>query len=164
MGIYKYPVVESITEIKTTPEKIWEFFYKIEDNYKTWHPECHNYWRWIKGNPLEIGSKMDSEETIGGHKSQIKCTVIESVENQKIAMKTVFPLSFMCPKMEWIFEPSGENTLFIARTHYKFGRIFLALKKKTVAEILSLTQKHMDEEGNNLKKIADSFFHSLSRT
>jgi hypothetical protein len=77
------------------------------------------------------------------------------VENQKIVLKPVFPLSFMCPKMEWIFESSGDNTLFIARTHYKFGRIFLAFKKKTVDEIISLTKKHMDEEGDNLNRILD---------
>lgn len=155
MGLYKHYAVESTTEIKTTPEKIWEFFYAIENNYKIWHPECHNYWHWLKGNPLEIGSKIDSEETIGGHKSKIKATVIASVKNKEIALKPVFPLSFMCPKLEWVFEPSGENTLFIARTHYKFGRIFLAFKKKTVDEIISLTREHMDEEGDNLKRILE---------
>jgi hypothetical protein len=70
IGLYKHYIVESVTEIKTTPENIWAFFYKIEDNYKIWHPECHHYWHWLKGNPLEIGSKIDSEETIGGHKSR----------------------------------------------------------------------------------------------
>jgi uncharacterized C2H2 Zn-finger protein len=155
MGVYKHYIVESITEIRTTPDKIWGFFYDLEDNYTRWHPECHNYWRWIKGTPLELGSKMDSEETIGGHKSRVRATVVTSVENRKVALKPVFPISFMCPKLEWVFEPKGDYTLFVARTHYKFGRIFLALQKKTVDEIISLTQKHMDEEGDNLKRILD---------
>jgi len=155
MGIFKHQIIESATEIKTTTEKIWEFFYKIEENYKRWHPECHQYWRWSKGNPLEIDSKIDSEETIGGHKSRIKATVIESVKNQKIALKPVWPLTIMCPKIEWIFEPSGENILFIARTHYKFGKIYRTFQKNAVKEIIYLTKKHMDEEGDNLKKILE---------
>ena len=156
MGIFKHKVVESAAEIRTTPDKIWEFFYNLEDNYTRWHPECHNYWRWIKGNPLEIGSKIDSEETIGGHKNRVRCTVIESVENERIALKPVFPVSFMCPKLEWVFEPKGDHTLFIARTHYKFGRIYFNLRQSKVNEILSLTRKHMDEEGDNLKKLLES--------
>jgi hypothetical protein len=59
----------------------------------------------------------------------------------------------MYPKLGWIIERKGEETYFIARTQYVFGKIFLALKKKSVDEILFLTQKHMDEEGKNLKNI-----------
>ena len=155
MGLYVHYTVESETEIKTTPEKIWEFFYKMEDNYKIWHPECHHYWHWTKGRPFEKGSRIVSEETIGGHKSKIKATVLVSVKNKEIALKPVWPLSFMCPKLEWNFQTSGENTLFVARTHYKFGRLFLLFKKATVYQIIFLTKKHMDEEGENLKSLLE---------
>ena len=70
-------------------------------------------------------------------------------------VRPAWPLSFMCPKLEWNIEKKGEDTYFIAQTHYVFGKIFLTLKKKTVDEILFLTQKHMDEEGENLKNILE---------
>ena len=155
MGIFKKIVIESSTKIETTPEKIWNFFSKIEDNYKRWHPEDHQFWHWTKGKPLEVGSKIDSEETVGGHKGGIKATVIESVKNKKIALKPAWPLSFMCPKLEWIMETKNNNTYFVAQTHYKFGKLFLTFKKNTVDQILYLTKKHMDEEGENLKKILE---------
>jgi hypothetical protein len=155
MGLFTTYIIETVTEIKTTPEKIWEFFLNIERNYKAWHPEDHNYFRWIKGNPLETGSKVDAKETIGGHKGRIKATVIESEENKKIVFKPAFPISFMCPRLEWLIESNGDNTLFIARSYYRFGKLFLTFKKKAADEILSISQQHMDEEGDNLKKILE---------
>ena len=154
MGLFLEFVITSSTRIDSTPEKIWDFFYDMENNYTKWHTD-HNFWHWTRGKPLEVGSKIDSEETVGGHKGGIKSTVTESVENEKIVLRPAWPLSFMCPKLEWIIEKKGEDTYFIAQTHYVFGKIFLTLKKKTVDEILFLTQKHMDEEGENLKNILE---------
>jgi hypothetical protein len=39
MPLFKQLVLKDSIEIKTTPEKIWEFFTNLEQNYKTWHPE-----------------------------------------------------------------------------------------------------------------------------
>jgi hypothetical protein len=154
MGLFVDYVITSSTIINATPEQIWDFFYHIENNYKKWHND-HDFWRWTQGEPLEVGSKIDSQETVGGHKGGIKASVIESVKNKKIALRPVWPLSFMCPKLEWIIEKKGEGTHFIAHTHYHFGKIYLTLRKKSVNEILFLTQKHMDEEGQNLKNILE---------
>lgn len=153
MGLFKQYIVESAMEMETTPEKVWDFFYRIEANYKNWHPKEHNYFRWTKGKPLEIGSKFDSEETVDGHKARIKGECIESVENRKITLKPSWPVSFMCPRIEWIIEPWGDATLFTARTHYKFGKLFLMLKKGHAEEMMDIAKKHMDEEGVNLKNI-----------
>ena len=154
MGLFVPYVITSSTIIDATPEQIWDFFYHIENNYQKWHDD-HDFWRWTRGDPLEVGSKIDSQETVGGHKGGIKATVIESVRNKKIAIRPEWPLSFMCPRLEWIIERKGDDTYFIARTHYSFGKIFLTLRKKSVDEILFLTQKHMDEEGVNLKNILE---------
>ena len=41
MTLFKQLVLRESIEIKTTPEKILEFFTNLEQNYKTWHPEDH---------------------------------------------------------------------------------------------------------------------------
>ena len=146
----------STTEIATRPEKVWDFFLNLEDNYKRWHPEEHEYWRWKKGNPLEIGAKIDSLEIVDGHKSRIRAVVVDSIENEKIGLKPNWPISIMCPKLEWIIEDKGDKVDFIAKTYYKFGKIFRTLNKNAASEIMDLTQKHMDEEGENLKRILES--------
>ena len=87
MSIYTQFIVKSSTEIKTTPEEIWNFFKNIEENYKMWHPKDHVYFHWIKGTPLEVGSKFDSEEAVDGHKVRIKGTCIESEKNKIIVFK-----------------------------------------------------------------------------
>lgn len=155
MSIYTQFIVKSSIEIDTTPEEIWNFFKNIEENYKMWHPKEHIYFKWVKGKPLELGSKIDSEEAIDGHKVRIKGTCIESEKNKIIVFKPNWPVSFICPRIEWVIEKKGENSIFIANTYYKFGKMYLKTKKDKVDFILKVAQKHMDEEGENLKKILE---------
>ena len=132
MAIYKQFIVKSSTEIDAAPEEIWNFFKNIEQNYKMWHPKEHIYFKWVKGKPLELGSKIDSEEAVDGHKVRIKGTCIESEKNKIIAFKPNWPVSFICPRIEWIIESKGSNAVFTANTYYKFGKIYLKTKKDKV--------------------------------
>ncbi|SHF58739.1 hypothetical protein SAMN05444274_106284 [Mariniphaga anaerophila] len=155
MKLIKNYVIESSTGINAAPDKIWKFFHNLESNYKTWAPEEHHYFRWTKGEPLTRGAKFDSLEIVDGHKTRIKGACIESVKNKKITFKPAWPTSIMCTKLEWIIKPREEKTLFVAKTHYKFGKLFLVLRKGTVKKIFETTQKHMNREGLNLKKIME---------
>ena len=155
MGVFTQFIVKSSIEIDTTPEKIWDFFKNIKTNYKQWHTKEHVFFHWIKGKPLEIGSKFDSEEEIDGNKVRIKGICVESEENKIIAFKPSWPVSFICPRIEWIIETKGTKTVFTANTYYKFGKIYLKTKKEKVNLILKVAQKHMDEEGVNLKNILE---------
>ncbi len=155
MVLFKKYVIESSIEIKTTPDKIWDFFFNLENNYKEWFPEEHHFFRWTKGEPLIIDSKFDSLEIVDGHKTRLKGKCIEALKNKEIAFRPAFPASIMCTKLEWIFEPKRETTTFISKTYYKFGKIFLTLKNGTAKEIMEITKKHMDTEGQNLKKILE---------
>lgn len=155
MGLFKHYKLTSSTRIQTSPENVWNFFYNLEDNYENWHPDDHHYWKWTKGKPLAIGSKIDSKETIDGHSSRIKAVVTESIENEKIVLKPCWPISIMCPKLEWIIKKEGNGVHFIAHTYYKFGKLFLLFKKDSVNQIIEITRKHMDEEGENLKNILE---------
>jgi hypothetical protein len=72
-----------------------------------------------------------------------------------MAFKPAWPVSFMCPRIESIVELKGTNTVFTANTYYKFGKMYLKTKKDKVDFVLKAAQKHMDEEGENLKKILE---------
>jgi len=102
-----------------------------------------------------VGSKFDSEETVDGNKVRIKGTCVESEENKIMAFKPTWPVYFIMPRIESIIESKGTNTVFTANTYYKFGKIYLKTKKDKVDYILKSAQKHMDEEGENLKKILE---------
>jgi len=81
MGVFTQFIVKSSIEIDTTPEKIWDFFKNIEQNYTKWHPKDHVFFNWVKGKPLEVGSKFDSKETVDGNKVRIKGTLLRWVQN-----------------------------------------------------------------------------------
>ncbi len=165
MGMFKTFVVESSIEINAGPEKIWDFFYKIESNYKDWYPEEHHYFKWTKGKALEPGSKFDSLEIVDGHKTRIKGVCQEAVKNSRIGLKPSWPVSFMCPKLEWLIVPQNDKTTFTAKTYYKFGRLFLTLKKGAAQEIMNITQIHMNREGENLKRLLENIEpENLSKT
>ena len=155
MEIYKEFVLKHSIEIDAPTEKVWDFFYNIEKNYKIWHPEDHILFKWTKGNPLEVGSTIYSEQSMNGEIAKLKGACTEIVPNRKIVFKLDFPTSFMCPKIEWLIEPKGKKSIFTAVTYYKFGRLFLKFSKDKVDYILETTQKHMKEEAENIKLILD---------
>jgi len=155
MGIYKEFILKHSIQIEVPPEKIWDFFYNIEENYRTWHPEDHILFKWTKGNPLEVGSTIYSEQSMNGEKAKLKGTCTEVIPNRKIVFKFDFPTSFMCPQIEWLIEPKGSNSVFTAVTYYKFGKLFLKFNKDKVDYIIETTNKHTREEGENLKKILE---------
>ena len=53
-------------EIRTTPEKIFEFLSNLVDDksYRTWHSDDHVALRWLKGSPWQEGSVIYAEEYI----------------------------------------------------------------------------------------------------
>ncbi|NPV51575.1 MAG: SRPBCC family protein [Candidatus Methanofastidiosum sp.] len=155
MEIYKEYFVKHSIEIKAPPEEIWKFFYNIEQNYSSWHPEDHILFKWTKGNPLEVGSTFYSEQKMSGEVAKLKGSCTEIILNRKIVLKFDFPTSFMCPKIEWLIEPKGKSSVFTALTYYKFGRLFLKFSKDKVEYILQTSNEHMQEEGKNIKKILE---------
>ncbi len=155
MSIFKKFLVENSIEINAPAERIWNFLYHIEEHYLDWHPQDHAYFRWTKGKPLEVGSRLEAEETIEGEIMEIKGTCIESIPNHKITLKPDWPLSFMCPRLEWMIEDSGGKVVFRAQTYFRFGRLYLAFKFNKVKQMLSKTEKHMIEEGQNMKAFVE---------
>ena len=83
MALFERIVSKDTVEINTTPEKIWEFWVNMDKNYKAWHPEDHILFRWTKGRPMEEGSRIYAEETVGGKLIKGKATFVNVVPNRK---------------------------------------------------------------------------------
>lgn len=143
-------------EINTTPEKIREFFTNLESNYKAWHPEDHVVFKWTKGKPMESGSGWYGEEIVKGKVFKLKGTIGEVIPNRKIVFKYSFPISLVAPKFEWLIESKGSTTFFTAISYLRAGEIFLKYFKKEMETKLEMHDKHVKEEGENLKKILES--------
>jgi uncharacterized protein YndB with AHSA1/START domain len=155
MSLFKQMELKDSIEIKTTPEKIWEFFTNLEKNYKVWHPKDHIVFKWTKGKPMESSSCWYAEEILRGKKFKLKGTIGDVIPNRKIVFKYSFPISLVAPKFQWLIEPKGSNSVFTAISYLRAGDFFLKYFKKEMKTKLEMHNKHVKEEGENLKKILE---------
>ena len=155
MALFKQLVLKGSIEIETSPERIWEFFANLEQNYKTWHPEDHILFKWTKGKPMEEGSNFYAEQYAMGDIKKYKGTIGEVVPNRKIVFELSFPMSLVSPKFEWQIEPKDSHSVFIDITYMRFERFFRTFYKKGLKTLIEAHDKHTGEERENLKKILE---------
>jgi len=155
MGASKLSTLTHSIEIKTTPEKIWEFFVKLDKNYTIWHPGDHVLFRWKKGEPLKEGTTFYAEQYVKGKLTKYSGTCAEIIENRKMVFKFGFPVSIVSPKVEWQIHPKGSSCVFTAITYMRFGKFFQSFLKKHMKDNIELHDKHVGAEGENLKKILE---------
>jgi len=137
-------------EIKTAPEKIFEWFIHFEENYHAWHPD-HVDCRWLKGKPFEEDSILYVEEYLHGKLHRMKFLGTKVVPNRKIDFKLLFPMSIVCPRGSFIIEPKGKSCIFTATLSFRFAMLFSKLARDRVEAI----KNHMKEEGENLKRLLE---------
>jgi len=155
MSLFKKWELKDSIEIKTTPEKIWEFFVNLEKNYKSWHPEDHILFKWTKGKPMELGSHFYAEEIMGGKAVKIKGFACEVVPFRKIVFKYSFPLSIVAPGTGSLIEPKASSSVFTAISYIRAGNLLYNLSKEKMERSIEIHKKHVREEGENLKAILE---------
>ncbi|WP_462317294.1 SRPBCC family protein [Marinilabilia sp.] len=155
MAVFKSFIVEVSTPVFAPADQIWDFLKHLEKNYQKWHPKDHFLWRWTKGQPLKAGSEFYCTGKMDDHQSRIKGKIYEAVLNQKVIIKPFWPVSFLCPEIEWAISEKEKGALFTARTCYRFGWIYRHLAPGRVRSVLTTTRQHMEEEGRNMKKLLE---------
>lgn len=155
MSLFSQLVLSNSVEIKTKPEKIWDFFTNLEKNYKTWHPKDHILFKWTKGKPMESGSGWYGEEVIRGKLFKLKGTIGEVIPNRKIVFKYSLPMSLVSPRFEWLIEPKGPNSVFTAKSYIRAGNLLYKLSRREMETKILMHNQHVREEGENLKKILE---------
>ncbi len=155
MGLLTQWELKDSIEIKTTPEDIWDFFVNLEKNYKSWHPEDHVVFKWTKGKPMELGSHFYAEEIMGGKLFKIKGFAYEVVPHRKIFFKYSFPFFFFFFCNGSLIETNGSSSVFTAISYIRAGNFFSKLFKKEMMKNIDIHEKHVREEGENLKAILE---------
>lgn len=150
-------------EIRTTPEKIFEFFYSLVDDasYREWHPDDHVAMRWTKGSPWQEGSVVHAEEYMHGKLHKLTFVITRVVPNRVIEYAPVsrFRRRY-APKYTFSVESGDTGCVFTATVHARIPLLLRLLSKKKVKQGLSSVRKHMKEEGENLKTILEVDEHS----
>ena len=159
MGLLEEITLKDSVEIKTSPEKVFQFLVHLVDDesYRAWHPEDHVAFRWLKGNPWEEGSVVYAEEYIHGKLHKLKFLVTKVARNREIQY---VPLSRLLrkyfPMNAFTLEPKEEGCVFTATGTYRVGWLARTLAGKKVERGLSSVRKHLKEEGENLKRILET--------
>ncbi len=158
MKLLEDVVLSHSIEIRTTPEAIFDFFYNLDDaSYRAWHPEDHVSFRRIKGQPWEEGSVVHAEEYMHGKLHKLKFQVTKVVPNKRIEFAPASRfLRIYFPKNTFEVEQNGDTCLFTATGHIRIGRLVKTFAKKKLEQGLASVNKHIKEEGENLKRILEN--------
>jgi len=159
MALLKDVILTDSIEIKTTPEKIFDFFTNIvgDESYRAWHPEDHVALRWIEGQPWKEGSVVYAEEYIHGKLHKLKFVVTKIIPNETIEYVPASRfLRMYFPKNTFTMKQKGDTCVFTASGTYRVGWLIRTFAKNKLERSLSSVRKHMKEEGENLKRILEA--------
>jgi len=139
--------------IQAKPNQIFQFFEKMHLNYTKWHPE-HIMFRWVKGSGVKVGSVFYFEERIGGEllKKRVVFTKVIPDQYMEFVPTNWFYRLFM-PRFSFEMQSiDDQKTRFIAEFIVQgMGPLAKWLNRKQ----LEAVRIHMQEEGENLKKIME---------
>ena len=133
------------------PEVLWNWLLQLAENYCEWHPD-HLSAYWKKGEPNQIGSIMYFEENIKGEFLKFDFKLTQLVPNKFYEFKTLGTLKYIMPKGTFEIIPSEKGCIFTATLDFRMGKLLSKIAKKSMNKII----QHMQEEGENLKKILES--------
>jgi hypothetical protein len=141
--------------VGASAEEVFEWLARCMNDaglYRAWHPE-HVDVRWIKGEPLREGSVLYAEEYLHGDLHKLKFHITRVIPNRLIEYRSLFPLSLLSPGNKFAIEPTGENIcVFTASGSLRLPRWLFRKMHKKHKDKIEATERHMREEGENLKK------------
>mgnify|MGYP002622046363 FL=1 len=145
-------ILSQTTMIAAPAERIFAFFDRMEVNYTRWHPD-HITFRWLQDGRQAVGNRFYFEERIHGqHLKRTMCytkvmpnRLIEFVPDNAL-------IRFFLRRVSFIIEPLDGRCRFTQEVQIRIGPIGKRLNRAGFAAV----EKHMREEGENLKAIMEA--------
>lgn len=158
MSLVKDVVITESMEIKTTPEKLFNYLTNIEDDESFKRLNADNVgFQWLSGKPWTVGSIAFAEKYLHGKLHKFKFIVTEIVPNKHIEYRPVSKLmQRFFPKKEFIIETKDTTSLFISSATFRIGWIGKTFFKKSIDSGLADFRNYLKKEGKNLKAILES--------
>jgi hypothetical protein len=144
-------LLQDVTQIRTTPERIFAFFEEMDANYTRWHPD-HILFDWVRGRGVREGNRFRFEERIGGHlkKQTFEFTRVEPNRHIEFA-PTVRLIRWLMPRLSFHVDRQGDHCAFTARIVVRTGPLGARLNRREFDAV----RRHMREEGENLKRLLE---------
>ena len=149
--------IKEETIIEANPENIFNFLSRIDSLYKVWHPKDHIFCKTLYKDLNERGCIFHFLEIIGGFPLYLILTVSKLKKNEFIEYKPIFPLSIFNLGMGSFAIERISDKLSKLTARVEYGNHFALLDK--IFQLFVKTEamrKHIQEEGQNLKKYLES--------
>jgi hypothetical protein len=145
-------ILSQTTKIDAPAERVFSFFDHMEKNYLRWHPD-HLSFRWLQNGRLAVGNRFYFEERINGKlmKRTMRYTKIEPGRLIEFVPDNLLIRLFL-KRVSFIIEPMGGQCSFTQEVRLLIGPIGKRLNQAGFAAV----DKHMREEGENLKAIMEA--------
>ncbi len=145
------------TIINVPVKDVFNFLVNIDSLYKIWHPKDHVFCRVLSGSLSRKGCCFHFLEFICGFPFYLIARVTDIRENEYIEYVPSFPFSLLKIGKAYfrIEKISANQSKLVAYVEYGnkfFDKIVNFLVKTSAAK------KHMEEEGENLKKYLEREF------
>ena len=142
-------------EIHTTARQVFTWLESMPKEYVSWHPD-HIACQVIHGSMLEVGSEIECEEYLHGKLHSLRLRVTKVVPNKRV--------EFAIERMgRGAFEvlTNNDTVRFVAELDIGtaspiFGPLFDYIFSWFFYQRIEAMQRHMEEEGKNLKAILES--------
>jgi hypothetical protein len=142
-------ILEDSVELPAQPSAVYDWFRDLPDNYRDWHPD-HVSCRYIKGNPLEVGSVLSVEEYLHGQLHELRLILTSIEPNACIGYK-------IAPGLHggFRFTPTESGTKLEAKLYIGWrapgiGRGVDYVVARLFATRIAELRGHMREESQNL--------------
>lgn len=145
-------ILSQTTMIAAPAERIFAFFEDMEANYTRWHPD-HITFRWLQEGRQAVGNRFYFEERIHGQhvKRVMRYTKVEKDRLIEFVPDNAL-IRFFLRRVSFIIEPMEGRCRLTQEVRIRIGPIGKRLNRAGLAAV----EKHMREEGENLKAMAEA--------
>jgi hypothetical protein len=157
MPFFENIILKVPVEIKSSPEKVFEYLTGIVDDasFKTLNADNISF-RWLKGDPWTVGSIACAEKYLHGKPHSFRFVVTGLVVNRHIEyIPTSKLIRVFFPKKEFIIAKTDNGCLLTSSATFRIGWIGKKFFKKKIDDGLSSFRVYLQEEGKNLKKMLE---------
>ncbi len=145
-------VVEQ-SHLPVPPARVWRFFVEeVEDSYHRWHGE-HLQWRWLRGQPLSLGSTWFADEWVGRLRVSSRFVVSAAEPERFFAYKLCFPSSLVRARGSFRFEPEDGGCRLTQAVRMGFSLPIIGSALDRIIDLVAPSRelrRHMREEQASL--------------
>lgn len=145
-------ILRDTTEIRSTPEAVFQFFNEMEWHYLRWHAD-HRLFRWVTSRTVAAGNVFYFEEGIAGKllKKKVVLTRVDPPAHGEFA-PTFWLLRLFLPRLLFRVQITAPQVCtLVAEIHLRMGPLAAHINKRELEAI----REHMRAEGINLKRIVE---------